>query len=929
MNRLIPLAVAGLLMIPVGVAFLPVGNEPAGPAVNATIMRDAYGVPHIYAGDVYGLFYANGYAQAQDRLVQMEILRHVGKGELASLTGGQGSLEMDLVTRRELYTEEERQATIAHIRDNMTEASHGIDGTLWYNAFDAFADGVNQFIEETRQDPSILPGEYVAFGTTPRDWLISDTVAIAEYLLDIFGRGSGGNEDARARLLLHLQDTLGPSAGAAAFTDFVPGVQNEETYTTIAQADINEAGGQGGGKGEPKAEGAKRWEHAGVINFYDDLSDLSVLLPSQQEAVWASRNASNVDDARGIQDTLAALGASFKFGSNAQVIDKAFSANGENLLYGGPQMAYYAPMIPYELALHGAGFEAAGMGVAGAPGVIIGRGPTHAWTVTSGSSDQVDMVVEKLVPGEPEQYYTDFANGTIAQMDCRDETHYVRPGPVDFLGLGSTNPTPPDVDVVEQRVCRTVHGPVLKRADANGDGEDDYAFASHRSFRGDEARSGILWLQAGRTRDIADMQHLLESFKFSFNFNIAEDGEEGATGYLHVGAQPLRHLALDGRLPTPGWVPGLAWDHQDPADLLMGSELPNMINSTKGYTVNWNNNPSQGFHTGDNMEKWGSMQRAELMDELLTARMSATGNALTMADLRDVHFWASVSDPYGDEFYSLMRGAAIAAGDAIAVAAVDQWHATGYFYGGYGVDNNGEVIFDFDNDGTGDFATTMPDGMALFELWRDELQELVFRDELAAATRTFTWHPPTGNDPHAADHGTEGNKHSVLFDAMRNKSGHAWCDDQGTGSVETCQDLALAAMQAVLADPDAEWQQMPNRISQFAALGAAPAYEIPMTNRPSFQTFYDWGLMDVDPDAASRNVLPPGTSGHMNTLEMMQIIGEGYGWPADTPLHPEHLDDQLTMYVDFQDKALHFWTTAAEASGECTTFTSAGTPTNC
>ncbi len=35
------------------------------------IVRDDFGVPHVYADTVYGLYFGSGYAVAQDRLFQM------------------------------------------------------------------------------------------------------------------------------------------------------------------------------------------------------------------------------------------------------------------------------------------------------------------------------------------------------------------------------------------------------------------------------------------------------------------------------------------------------------------------------------------------------------------------------------------------------------------------------------------------------------------------------------------------------------------------------------------------------------------------------------------------------------------------------------------------------------------------------------------
>lgn len=47
--------------------------ESASTAVK--IVRDEYGMPHIYADDTYRLFYGYGYVVAQDRLFQMEMAR--------------------------------------------------------------------------------------------------------------------------------------------------------------------------------------------------------------------------------------------------------------------------------------------------------------------------------------------------------------------------------------------------------------------------------------------------------------------------------------------------------------------------------------------------------------------------------------------------------------------------------------------------------------------------------------------------------------------------------------------------------------------------------------------------------------------------------------------------------------------------------------
>lgn len=52
------------------------------------IVRDEYGMPHIYASTTYNLFYGYGYVVAQDRLFQMEMARRSTQGMVSEVLGG-------------------------------------------------------------------------------------------------------------------------------------------------------------------------------------------------------------------------------------------------------------------------------------------------------------------------------------------------------------------------------------------------------------------------------------------------------------------------------------------------------------------------------------------------------------------------------------------------------------------------------------------------------------------------------------------------------------------------------------------------------------------------------------------------------------------------------------------------------------------------
>ena len=56
----------------------------------ATVFRDGWGIPHIRAQSEWDLFFAQGFATAQDRLWQMDFDRHQALGRWSELAGASG-----------------------------------------------------------------------------------------------------------------------------------------------------------------------------------------------------------------------------------------------------------------------------------------------------------------------------------------------------------------------------------------------------------------------------------------------------------------------------------------------------------------------------------------------------------------------------------------------------------------------------------------------------------------------------------------------------------------------------------------------------------------------------------------------------------------------------------------------------------------------
>src|SRR4051794_41908580 len=59
--------------------------EVYGLAAPVRVVRDTWGVPHIYAANRDDLFFAQGFVQAQDRLFQMDLWRRSSQGRLSEV----------------------------------------------------------------------------------------------------------------------------------------------------------------------------------------------------------------------------------------------------------------------------------------------------------------------------------------------------------------------------------------------------------------------------------------------------------------------------------------------------------------------------------------------------------------------------------------------------------------------------------------------------------------------------------------------------------------------------------------------------------------------------------------------------------------------------------------------------------------------------
>lgn len=132
----------------------------------AEVLRDRYGVPHIFAADDHDMLFLQGYVTAQDRLWQMDVYRRAAEGRLAEIFG-----EPALDSDKEMRTIGLARAAKA---DLAVASAHAHDD------LQAYADGVNKFLE---QHGDALPVEFLVLGYKPERWSPADSLAIAKLQL--------------------------------------------------------------------------------------------------------------------------------------------------------------------------------------------------------------------------------------------------------------------------------------------------------------------------------------------------------------------------------------------------------------------------------------------------------------------------------------------------------------------------------------------------------------------------------------------------------------------------------------------------------------------------------------------------------------------------------------------------------------------------
>jgi len=395
------------------VLFLTAQTLAAPPAEygKVEVVRDHWGVPHVFSDTDEGAMYGLGYAAAEDRAFQMYYALRIIQGRLAEVLGERPSVARPKETTLDHDRKMRTFGLYGAARENAARQLDDLS-LSWLKAYSA---GVNDY---TSQNRDRLHPLFAETGLEPEPWTPADCLA-SWYHLGQFFAGDGTRE------LLHYRNLKNPPPAAR-------------------------------GRGPVVAEPRPAWfNDAAAVVTRDDVTDEWLA----EVRNFASRH--KVEPPPGAQP--AQDGPKF---SHAWVVGGKKTTTGAAVLVSDPQTPVRFPSLWHEFHVSGKRLNARGVGVPGCPALLIGWNANVAWGATALGVDQADLFRLKTDEDHVDQYLFD---GQWRPMGLSRETVRVKGGePVEMtirrthLGPVVTEfafAAPNDPPVALKRVPLTQPGP--------------------------------------------------------------------------------------------------------------------------------------------------------------------------------------------------------------------------------------------------------------------------------------------------------------------------------------------------------------------------------------------------------------------------------------------------------------------------------------
>lgn len=342
------------------------------------IIRDEWGINHIYAKNQHDLFFAQGYAAATDRLFQFEIWRRQATGTVAEILG-ERELKRDIGTR------------LFKFRGDMTaEMNHYHDEGV--EIITAYTDGVNAYIEEILKTPEQLPIEFKILDLKPQKWTPEVVISRHQGLL-----GNIGDELTIGRAVAKL----GPEKTKDLF------------WLHPKEPDLNI---------DPKINANLLSDN--ILELYDAYRQT---VKFKKEDIVSEYK--NIDLEEEVLSVIEDKNDSLSIGSNNWVVKGELMADGNTYMANDPHRTIAVPSLRYMVHLVAPGWNVIGGGEPEIPGISIGHNEYGSWGLTVFRTDGEDLYVYELNPENHTQYKH---NGAWVNMTQISETIKIK-GKEDYL----------------------------------------------------------------------------------------------------------------------------------------------------------------------------------------------------------------------------------------------------------------------------------------------------------------------------------------------------------------------------------------------------------------------------------------------------------------------------------------------------------------
>lgn len=329
----------------------------AGVDARVEIVRDAHGIPRIFAKTPHDAWFAMGYVHAMDRLWQMDVARRLAQGRLSERFGIR-ALSTDRLMR-------------AMDLDGHAARSLAALNPASLVILESYAEGVNARIKQA-VDQGLGRGapEFYVFGADIDPWTPADSLSILKGMAFQISRGALAKEVKRGRFLLGLE----PQQVHDLFPDY-PGQGVGALPIVKVEA-------------EPKPQNriAISGVSKGIKGHWDSLHQM--------------RGSKGLFALGDLTDERAA-GA-----SNAWALDGQHTSSRAPLLASDPHLPLTAPTVWHPIQVSGPGLDLIGASLPGLPAIVIGRNDRIAWGITAAEIDDTDVFIEKVDPDDPTRYRT-------------------------------------------------------------------------------------------------------------------------------------------------------------------------------------------------------------------------------------------------------------------------------------------------------------------------------------------------------------------------------------------------------------------------------------------------------------------------------------------------------------------------------------------